>query len=291
MQVAFHLGAHATDEDRLVRALLRNADTLNADDIAVPAPSRYRMALRDALVALKGDPAPADVQTRLLTGAIDRDPPRRIVFSHDFFLCVPQRVILPQGFYSMAPGKIAPLANLFPEARTEFHLALINPATLIPALLGRIEGASYETLMAGHDPRALRWAPVVRRMVEAAAGRRFVIWCHEDTPLIWPEVMRSAADLPPEAPLLGDFTILSTIMSQAGMKRLRAYLASHPPTTIARRRRIISAFLDKFALPDQIELALPFPGWDEALVEDITAAYEADCVEIAALPGVEFITP
>lgn len=291
MQVAFHLGAHSTDEDRLVKTLLRNRDVLTAADVAVPSPMRYRMVLRDALVALKGHPADHATQETVLDAVTEQDNLRRIVFSHEFFLGIPQRVISEDGFYAMAPAKLAPLANLFPQAETEFHMALMNPAALIPALIARVEGATPETMLSGHDPRSLRWGPVVRAMVKAAAGRRFVIWCHEDTPLIWPEVLRSLAGLPTDQLLSGDFTILATIMAPEGLERLKTYLASHPPQSVTQRRRIVAAFLEKFALPESLEQEIALPGWTEALVEEITAAYDADVAEIAAMLGVEFITP
>ena len=44
-------------------------------------------------------------------------------------------------------------------------------------------------------------------------------------------------------------------------------------------------------MPEQIEVELNLPGWDQALVDRITAAYDRDIAEIAALPGIEFITP
>lgn len=291
MQVVFHLGAHATDEDRLIKSLLRDGDALSRADIAVPAPNRYRMVLRDALVALRGRPADAALQETILDAATDQDQLRRIVFSHEFFLGIPSRVITPRGFYAQAPAKIAPLANLFPEAEVEFHLALVNPAVLIPGLIARIEGADYHGTMAGQDPLSLRWAPVVRRMIEPAAGRRFVIWCHEDTPLIWPEVLRAVSGLTGAKALAGDLAILSTILPPRALDRLRGFLASRRPQSVAQRRRIYAAFLEKFALPDRIEIETPLPGWTEDLVARISAQYDADVAEIAALPGVEFIAP
>ena len=45
------------------------------------------------------------------------------------------------------------------------------------------------------------------------------------------------------------------------------------------------------ALPDQMETSIELPGWSQRLVDRITAAYDEDIAEIAALPGIEFITP
>lgn len=291
MQVVFHLGAHSTDEDRLIRTLADNPDVLTAGHIAVPAPNRYRLVLRDALLALRGDPADQATQETILAACTDDDTLRRIVFSHDFFLCVPARVISDRGFYTMAGAKLAPLANLFPQAEVEFHMALINPATLIPALEARQKGVDYAAMMCGRDPRDLRWAPVVRKMVEAAEGRPLVIWCNEDLPLIWPEVVRRMGGIAPEVALSGEDALIAQIMSREGLTRLRSYLKSHPPQSIGQRRKVVSAFLGKFARPETLEVEIALPGWTEALIDEITAAYEEDVAEIAAMEGVEFIAP
>ncbi|KFE34109.1 hypothetical protein [Thioclava atlantica] len=291
MKVVFHLGAHSTDEDRIVRVLAGNPKVLEQYHIAVPPPRRYRMVLRDALVSLKGGPAGQDVQDAILEACTDEPSIERLVFSHEFFLCIPERVVTENGFYVMAPGKLAPLANLFPQSETEFHLALINPASLIPQLAQRLPKASYDQLMAGHDPRDLRWEPVIREMAAAAGGRRFVVWCNEDLPMIWPEVLRSVGGLPETQPLQGELMILEQIMPPDGIARLKEYLQSRPPKSALQRRKVVSAFLDKFVRPEAIEIEAPLPGWTEALVEEITEQYDADVAEIARIPGVEFIAP
>ncbi|MBC7147372.1 MAG: hypothetical protein H5U24_18535 [Thioclava marina] len=291
MKVVFHLGAHSTDEDRIVRVLAGNRDVLETYRIAVPAPRRYRMVLRDALVSLKGGPAPQDIQDALLEACTDRPDIERLVFSHEFFLCIPERVVTQKGFYVMAPGKLGPLANLFPSSETEFHLALINPATLLPQLVRRLPKRSYEQIMQGHDPRDLRWEPVIRDMAAAAGGRRLVIWCNEDLPLIWPEVLRAVGGLPESQALDGELMILEQIMPPDGVARLRSYLQSHPPKSILQRRKIFTVFLDKYARSEAIEIEAPLPGWTDELVAEITAQYDADVAAIARMPGVEFIAP
>ncbi|MDD8024210.1 MAG: hypothetical protein PHX82_14010 [Paracoccaceae bacterium] len=291
MQVVYHLGAHSTDEERLIRTLAENRATLAQARVAVPGANQYRPVLRETLMKLKGGPADAETQARILQACGADDLPRRLVFSHEFFLCVPGRVVTDAGFYTMVPAKLGPLVNLFPDAQSEFHMALINPATLLPALKARLPKMSYDEMMSGRDPRDLRWAPVVRAMVEAAGGSRVVLWCNEDLPMLWPEILRSLAGLPASAQLVGDDALLATIMSEEGLARLRSYLRSHPPQSATQRRKIVSAFLDKFVLPDAVEVEIPLPGWTDDLVAEITAAYDADVAEIAAMPGVEFLAP
>jgi hypothetical protein len=56
-------------------------------------------------------------------------------------------------------------------------------------------------------------------------------------------------------------------------------------------RRIVSAFLDKFALSDQIDMELDLPGWDEDLIDTLTENYRNDIARIRAIPGVTFLDP
>jgi hypothetical protein len=59
MKLILHAGAHVTDNDRLIKGLLRNREGFAKQGIAIPAPRRYRALLRDTLNALsQGKPAP-----------------------------------------------------------------------------------------------------------------------------------------------------------------------------------------------------------------------------------------
>lgn len=291
MQVVFHLGAHCTDEDRLVRGLMRGKAELAEAGTVAPAPGRYRAVLRETLVKLRGQPASEEIQQVILDAVMDEDRAERVIFSHEFFLCIPRRVVAEGAFYALAGRKVAALANLFPDAQREFHIAMRNPATLIPALMPRIGETRYDEFMDGVAPINLRWLPVIEQIVDAAQGARVVVWCNEDTPLIWPEVLRAAANLPSDVTLDADHEIAQSIMTPDGIERMKAYLAQHKPVSAIQRRKIVSAFLGKFGRDEEIEVEIALPGWDEALVERITAAYEADSATIASMPGVTFIAP
>ncbi|MEI4488370.1 hypothetical protein V8J36_19425 [Frigidibacter sp. MR17.14] len=291
MQVVFHLGAHCTDEDRLVRGLQRGRVELAEVHTVAPPPARYRAVLRETLVKLRGQPASREIQDVILDAVMDDDRAERVIFSHEFFLCIPRRVVAEGAFYGLAGKKAAALANLFPEAQVEFHLAMRNPATLVPALLSRLEGVGYGDFMEGMAPQALRWLPVIEQIVDAVPRAKVVTWCNEDTPLIWPEVLHGIAALPAEVPLAADHEIAQSIMTPEGVQRMRAYLDQHRPVSAVQRRKIVSAFLGKFGREDEIEVEVALPGWDAALIEEITALYDADCATIATMPGVSFLAP
>ncbi len=291
MQVVFHLGAHSTDEGRLLRSLLKSRAALAEHDVAVPAPGRYRPLLRDTLASLRGAPASDEVQDALLEAMLDEQRPRRLVVSNEFLLGVAQRVITDQGLLAGSGRRLAALANLFPQAEVGFCLALRNPATLIPAMLARTQGLSYRALMAETRPEALRWPPVLREMRDAVPEAEITVWLNEDTPMIWPEILRTIGGIEPQVPLEGDDDLVAALLPEDALVRLRSYLAEHPPTSVDQRRRVVAAFLERFALPDAVDRDIALPGWDAALIDRITAQYEADWDRIRAMPGLRIIAP
>lgn len=291
MQVVFHLGAHSTDEERLVRGLLRSKQELGAHGVVVPGPGRYRPVLRETLIKLRGAEASADVQDMILDAVMEEDHVGRAVFSNENFICVPSRAVGESGLYPMTARKVGGLCAVFAGHEAEFCIALRNPATLIPALVERCEGMSYADFMGATAPENLRWMPVIQQILDAAPGRRLTVWCNEDTPLIWPEVLRAVSGVPAETAIAGDLDVVATLMPDEAVKRLRAYLDSHPPANVDQRRRVFTAFLDKFARPEELEVEVNLPGWTDDLVAEMTATYDAEVAAIAALPGVSFIAP
>lgn len=109
--------------------------------------------------------------------------------------------------------------------------------------------------------------------------------------MIWAHIIRQMAGLPDDQKIIGGFDLLSSIMSTEGMKRFRAYLKDHPIMTEHQKRRAIAAFLDKYAIEDEVEEELDMPGWTEDLVEDMSEAYDEDVSVIAGIPGVRVLLP
>lgn len=109
--------------------------------------------------------------------------------------------------------------------------------------------------------------------------------------MIWPELVRLAGDMPPEAPLAGALLYMQELLGDAGLARLRAELGGRDQLSIGQRRRIQSEMLAAHILPDALDEDITLPGWTQELVDEVTASYHADLSEIAVLPGVEFVLP
>ena len=290
MRIAYHLGVHCTDEDRLVRTLFRNAESLAAEGIEVPAPDRYRALIRDTAIQLKGRVAPTETQAIVLDQIMDAEVADSLVLSWENFLAFPAWVVKGQ-LYRTGGDRMRAIRNIFPEIEAEFFIGLRNPATFLPDLLRKQRGRPWAEFIDGTDPMDLRWSDLILNLRDRNPDAPITLWCDEDTPLIWPEVLQAVSGHSDGLMLSGRDDLLATLMTEDGMRRMEAYLATHQPQTIGQRRRIVSAFLDKFANPESLESEVTLPGWTEDYVADLTETYDRDIAYIATLPGVTLITP
>lgn len=291
MQMVFHLGVHGTDGDRLLKTLLNNRDLLMRHGTDTITPNRHRGLFEEALMALKGGRATPDMQQIMLDAVLNSEAPDRAVFSTPTFMGAPGRVVGQAGLYPQMGARAAALANLFPDHDVEFFLAMRNPATLIAEVLPIFTGGGYHVLMQGRQPLDLRWRTPVQALLRAVPGRRVVMWCHEDVPLIWPEVARLAGNVPDDAPLKGAMMYLEEILDETGLARLKDALGAQDQLTIARRRALSAQIMQDHARPGVLDQVIDLPGWTQELIDRVTDTYRADVAEIAVLPGVEFLLP
>ena len=289
MRIVYHLGAHCTDEERLLKCLLKNRQILGEQGIVVPGPARYRSLLRDTAITLKGQPASRDTQALVLEQIMEEDRAERLILSWDNFLSFPQWV-LKDRLYPAAAERVRAFTQIFPEIEAEFHLAIRNPASFLPELFAKQRDKTFDQFMAGVDPFDLHWSEVIEDVLTNNPDVPLTVWCDEDTPLIWPEVLQAVSGHADGTRLSDTDELLCMIMSPEGLVRMNAYLDSHPVQNAMQRRRIVSAFLDKFALPDRVEVELEVPGWTDATIADLTEAYAHDVARIRALPGVMFLS-
>lgn len=290
MRIVYHLGAHCTDEERLLRCLLKNRGALAAEGIFIPGPAKYRTILRDTAMTLKGQAASAETQDMVM-GQITADAEAdRMILSWANFLGYAQGA-LRRGIYSSGGERMRAFCQIFPEAEAEFHIAIRNPATFVPAVFQKQNGRSYAEFMDGVNAETLCWSDLITDLRDTNPSVPITVWCDEDTPLLWPEVLQAVSGHSDAITLTDTDDLLATIMSADGLQRMNAYLAAHPPPNPSQRRRVVSAFLDKFALPEQIDVDIEMEGWSEALITRMTEAYDLDVSRIIAMDGVTFLAP
>lgn len=289
MRIVYHLGAHFTDEERLLRCLLRNRSTLADQGIEVPGPARYRNLLLDTARQLRGAAAARDTQSMLLDQILDGQEPDRIILSWDSFMGYMPSAI-GEHLYPGAGRRMASFRAVFSDLPHEFHLATRNPATFVPAVLAKVTARGL-TAADVPDPRGLRWSDLVQTLRSHVPDTPVTVWCDEDTPLLWPSILQAVSGHEKGTRLEDVDDLLERLMGPAGVQRMNSYLASHPPEDDAHRTRIISAFLDKFASREVADSEIDLPGWTEALVSELTEAYDRDITRLMRMPGVRVLVP
>ena len=288
MRIVYHLGAHCTDEDRLIRCLLKNRAVLSEQGIEVPSPTRYRKLLRETLLKLQDGVASDDMQALLLDQIMDADSAERLILSWDNFLNFPSWAVT-GGLYYLAGERVNALRRVFPSLEVECHLAIRNPATFLPALKQKVAAKGSREGLPPVDPMKLNWSNVARQILYHNPGVPLTVWCDEETPLIWPEVLQAVSGHAPGTALVDTDEVLAMIMNDIGLARMKTYCAEHPPQSATQRRRIVSAFLEKFARPDQVNFEIDMPGWTDDFVTTLTTRYHEDVDRLSQLPGVTVI--
>jgi hypothetical protein len=293
MQVVLHTGVHATDSDRLLKTLLRNRDGLRSEGVAIPGPGKYRKLISEMLNALGSMGPSPDAGEVLIDSILHEDTSHvdRLVLSHENLFSVPKIAFQGGVVYRKAEQRLQSLRDVFVESDMELFISIRNPATFLPAMLNATPHDSVQALLNGLDPAELRWSQFVERINDSLPGVPVTVWCDEDSPLVWGQVIREMTGVTPIFPIIGAYSRLAEIMSKEGMARFRAYLAERPDLTEIQIRRVMVAFLDKYADAAKIEHELDVPGWTEDYIEELTEQYEDDVFDLGRLPGVTLIAP
>lgn len=292
MEVILHIGAHYTDGGTLLRSLLKNGDLLMRHGVHVPGPSRYRKTIGGLANRLRGNQPGPEALAALFDTIIDGDEPSRVILSNDSFMCLPERILDDGRLYARA-FKTSWLRNLFPGHDIIFAVGMRNPAILLNALWHdmRLQGKTYEDTIGAHDPMTLRWSDVIGRIRHHNPLCPVVAWCHEDTPLVWPEILHLLTGIPLAEKLDGEEDMLAQIMQRAGMITFKETLVERGRVSTRERRDLALDLLETYAAPDQIDVEIDLPGWTSDLVERISDAYDADLRQIAGMEGVILVEP
>lgn len=291
MQVVFHLGAPCTDGDQLVLSLLKNRLRLAQAGISVPPPGRYRAVIRDTARALKGTPANDQVQEGLLDAIIADAKVDRLILSDPRFICINRLVVQGAQIWPMVDRATTQLRSLFPMAEVSFCIGMRDPATLIPALFKASRFSDFTEFTENMQPHAVTWSEMLGRLQLAHPDCPITVWCNEDTPMLWGELMREIAGVGPDAELDGVDDLAETIMDEDGFARMAKWFAQNPPASEDQRRRVVAAFLERYALPEEMEETLNLPGWDAELIETLSHTYDEDMAAVALIPGVRLLSP
>ncbi|MGB0960343.1 MAG: hypothetical protein ACPGVK_08855 [Halocynthiibacter sp.] len=291
MKVAFYVGPRATDDGRIWSCLNQNKDQLKTHGVEMPHHDKYRSPINKLIDKLDGAPVDEAEIQRIFDPLIGQHPPERLILGNPNFLMPPFKLLEDQVLFSNASYKFIGLSNIMAHHDLEIFITLRNPAMFVPKIFEDVENSSFTKLMRETDPYSIRWSHFIRRVIEAAPDVPVTVWCNEDTPLIWAEIIRAIAGFEPNIPIRGQFALLQEILTDEGVQRFQQYMRENPPRTASQLRRIMAAFIERFPRVEAIEEDINAPDWTQQIVTDMTEIYEEDLDHIADMPGVRMIVP
>lgn len=291
MEIAYHVGVHCTDNDLLLRSMVKNRNRFGNQGVIVPGPGQYREAVREGVAAFMTRDVPAIKSQALLEKVTDGADVDRVVMSNANFCALPSRVFAKGELYRLLPTRIETLTRLFPGHEIEIFMAIRNPATFIPAVFATAENITYDAFMGGLYPDEVSWVDLILDIRDAAPQAKLTVWCNEDTPFLWPRLIRALAGIAAEKPIKGGYDLLADILTDEGIQRLAAYIAQRKPKSEEQRQKIIAAFMDRFGRDDAMEVQPNLPGWSDTLISDMTDLYDEDLDQIADIEGVTLLEP
>jgi len=291
MQIAVHLGVHLTDENKLVRCLMRNRALLAEQGIAVPDTGSYFPRLRDIAKDMRFEPTNGETQEALLDGLLEDDDVSRVVLSTEKFLSGHQWVVTKDRLYSDAGVRLAQLRHLFPEAEFQIYLAIRDPASFLPALAADKRAGGVETALKSVDPITVRWSELLIRIRASVPDAMITVWREEDTALLWPEILRAVSGHDAGTELDGWFAWYWDKVTPKNHEAMRRYFGSSPILDDSHRRAVLETMLDKFARPITESDDPQLPGWTVEYTDVLSELYEQDVDLISAMPGIELLEP
>ncbi|SUZ31901.1 hypothetical protein ROE7235_01652 [Roseibaca ekhonensis] len=291
MDIALHLGGHLTDDGRLRSCLTHNQAILHSDGIDAPDAASYRTSILEAVKThAKGQLAP-DAGAVLLDSIVTSESADRLVLSTARFLSPLPSAVRRAQFCPMAEPRVQGLRALFSDHDVSLYLAIRNPASFIPALLGAVNDEQAGIIRSDLEATELRWSDLVRTIRTQFPEAPITVWCDEDTPFIWEDVLYQVAGYDGSEPLTHVYDWFDTVMVDGGAAKLAAYMDNAPPMDRAQRQRVIAAFLDKFCDEDKIDIDVSTIDWSEEMVDLLSELYDEDVATLGAMDGVTLLQP
>ena len=291
MQVAFHMGASFTDEDALLRSVRQSSEALHALGIEVPAPAGYRTLIRDALRIAENKALAANAHDVFLDALATGEDTRRLVLSNHNFIAIPRRIFADGTFYGQLEAKLQGVQQLFASDRLELFLAVRHPAAFLSAAWEKAEAASLSDFLNGAHPLDIEWHTLVARIRAAAPEVGLTVWCHEDLPLVWEEVLTAMTGISHPSQRHSALAFLSNLITPEGLTAVEAVLSDEPEMSLDAFQRLCDSALSDFARPQALSQQITLPGISQCILAEMDRGYQDDLDQIAAMPGVRYIAP
>jgi hypothetical protein len=273
--IVFHLGAPNLNMDTLTSSLRKDNILLSEYHTMARRPGHYRGNLHNRLMEIEIDGEPGEPTESFLAKLCQQQTIKRLLLSDGSFLGPLEKIVTGKGLYASAADQIKQISGLFPDNPCEFFLEIRDPATFFPEISAILD-EDINDFAGDFDVENIRWSKVVQNIQNAAPDSAITVWQHENTPLVWPEILRAVSGVGQDVAMDGDLDQALLAMPDHAGKRLAAFISDRPELTFKQRRHVMKSFLDA---------ALPVKDNSSVL----SGNYESDLTSIRAMAGVTLI--
>lgn len=291
IQYSFHIGVPFTETNRLFWSLRRDKELLEKFGVVIPRPRFYQPALRD-LIYDSQRRAEAKEELRAFFSPMEEGTiASRVILFEELALGKPTWALGSRGFFPNVQRNLTQLTQMFPESTCDFTLAISNPAIFLSTAYAQQNKRSYNGFFKNLGPEQVFWSEVIEKIIRAFPESTVKVWCDEDTPFIWNNVLHAVSGLPEGQNFQGQYDAAENIMTEEGLERMKSFIEARPELNEPQKLSVLEAFLDKFAQSEVAEQSIDLPQWTHEKVERLNELYEEDLHRIEALPRVELIKP
>jgi len=289
MQVVIHAGAAFTDEGQLLASLQKNSAALTESGVAVYGPRRYKQVFKPAFDKLETEDPFAGSLEKLREFLPNGPKIQRAVFSSASFAGEPATALSEGQLYPFAGRRMALLEEVFPDHQIELFFGLINPGSFIPKLLMSLPQSARAEVIRNTDLSCLSWIGMIEDIRDLAPGVQITLWCNEDTPFIWGDIIRGMGGFSDDTALVGQNDLLMSLLDETGQSDVRSLTELNPPLDKASLQERMERIFQDHAQQDRIEEELDLPGWSTDIVDAFSVLYEQDIARLAGMPGVRVL--
>jgi hypothetical protein len=268
---------------------------LKPHNVLIPAAGTYRSSIAKALGQLDGLP-PTQKEEDALFETISanqnsQDAQHMVLINEDW---IGDRRSIFQGgkLYGSIDENAAALTELFTHHDLRISIALRNPALLMNhAHLEPRPSPALSQFLEQHDPMHLSWLDTIRTLRDVLPDIPLLLWCEEDTPLIWPRILQSLTNISTSNRMLEDSAATIEAMTPEGAQKFQALLQSNYTETMQNYEKIALEFLDKYADPTVTKTDCVVPNWTRTMIDTLSERYNDDIAALSAEDGITFILP
>ena len=293
MDILLHAGAHPTDNDTLMVSMNNNKPALDRCQVAVPDPVLYRRSLRQAMRQIEGAQFTDELRDMLYDSICGDQPPDTLamVLSVPMLFAPPAQTVAQGVFFPQAVEKLRSAVEVFKNDRIKLFFAIRNPATYLAALMKTCDSNNLSAVTGGSAPETLRWSELFLRLQAHFMDMEITVWCYEDSPFVWQDVIRAVGQVPPNIAIKDTYCLYLHLLSDVGQARFVAYMNKNTNLSAEKKREVMFAFAEKFGRPEIMDQDVSITGLAQEEVDFLTDLYEDDLAKITEIPNVRLIFP